>query len=238
MMRKRTNREHEVRGNAPLLSPQVSGEQLGSNVKMLSRITAFSVIIAIAAIVFSLLTVGANQNELNTLKASSTPSVVAKTALPQGTTITADLVETIDIPTPYVERDCATTSAEVIGKITAAAIPEKGQINKGALAGEGNVSSLAAALEAGTFAASVAVDAETGLAGLLRQGDRVDILAEGRPIVENVRVVALDGELDAGVTEYSTATLQVALADAQALQIAQMNDPLRLILHSAVRTNQ
>ena len=238
MMRKKTNHEQDIHGNAPLLSPQVSGEQLGSNVKMLSRITAFSVMVAIAAIAFSLLTVGANQNELNALKATSTPSVVAKTALPQGTTITADLIETIDIPTPYVARDCATASAEAIGKITAAAIPEKGQINKGALAGEGNVSSLAAALEADAFAASVAVDAETGLSGMLRQGDRVDVLAEGRPIVENVRVIALDGELYTGITEYSTATLQVTLADAQALQIAQMNDPVRLILHSAVRTNQ
>lgn len=229
---------HKVRegrrgGNAVLLPPEAGGDNPQSSIRALSRIAAFAVVVAVAAVVFAFLTVSGSQHELNALKAGSTPGIIAKGAIPKNTTITADLVEKIDIPTTYLSAGCITELTEAIGKTTIADIPAKGQINTDFLAGQNNTSALAAAIDPDTLAASVTVDAETGLAGLLRQDDRVDVLAEGKPIIENARVVALDSDLSSAPPEYSTVTLQVSLADAQALQTAQMNDPVRLILRSS-----
>ena len=101
------------------------------------------------------------------------------------------------------------------------------------LAAEGNASSLANALEPGLQAISVAVDAESGLAGLIRQGDHVDVLAEGNLVVENAAVLAVDSSLYEALHEYATVTLQVAPEDALALQAVQEQASVRLVMRAA-----
>ena len=81
-------------------------------------------------------------------------------------------------------------------------------------------------------AASIAVNSETGVAGLVRQGDYVDVLAEGGALIEGVRVLALDAQLTGDITQYSTVTLEMSVLDAGAVQAAQMDNPVRLVLNS------
>ncbi|MEG2982809.1 MAG: Flp pilus assembly protein CpaB [Raoultibacter sp.] len=238
MVGKRKNKNTSyapTRTNEPLAPPPSVAKNPDSNVKTLARITACAVIVALAAVVFSLITVGGSQGELSAMKATSANAVIAKTPIPKNTVITEDLVETTTVPTTYIEEQCATATQEVVGKTTLTAIAAKGQIGSNDVAGPANTSSLAATVETDWFAASVSVDAETGLGGLLLQGDYVDVLAGGRPIMENVRVIALDASLAEPLSEYSTVTLQVSRADAEALQVAQFDDPVRLVLHAAAQ---
>ncbi|MEG0621249.1 MAG: SAF domain-containing protein, partial [Raoultibacter sp.] len=178
MVGKRRNKNTSYaagRTNEPLApAPSVAKNPEG-NVTLLARITACAVIVALAAVVFSLVTVGGSQGELAAMKATSANAVVAKAAIPKNTVITEDLVETTTVPTTYIEEQCATAAQEVVGKTTLTAIAAKGQIGSNDVAGPANTSSLAAAVESDWFAASVSVDAETGLGGLLVQGDRVDV---------------------------------------------------------------
>ncbi|MEG1512135.1 MAG: Flp pilus assembly protein CpaB [Raoultibacter sp.] len=231
--RNRTAAQSATRIKDPLGSSPAAQGRSTSDVKTLSRITAGAVIVAVAAILFSLITVGGNQNELGAMRATSAPAVIAKAEIPKNTVITPELVEVVTMPSTYIEKGCSTTTQDVIGKTALYPIPEKGQVSSGLLTGSDNTSYLAAALENGFFATSIAVDAETGLAGLLTQGDRVDVLSGGALLMENVSVLALDTHLTEAISEYSTVTLQVSRADAEALQTAQISGDIRLVLHSA-----
>lgn len=207
-------------------------------VKTLSRLSSCLCAIAVGAVVFAVVTASSAQTRLAAFEGSTETVCVANVAIPSGTLLEAEMFRTEEIPSAYVAEGALPSPESATGRITVAPIASNGQVTAESLAAEGNASSLANALEPGLRAISIAVDAESGLAGLIRQGDRVDALAEGNLVVENAAVLAVDSSLDEALHEYATVTLQVAPEDALALQAVQEQASVRLVMRAAADNAQ
>lgn len=179
-------------------------------------------------------TVSGATGEVAKYEATARTAVVATASIPSGTVVGADSVRLVDVPETYLAEDAAADLESVVGKTATANIPANAQIANSNLAGEGNASALAEALEPGFVAASIAVNSETGVAGLVRQGDRVDVIAEGGTIIKGARVLALDAQMTGEISQYSTVTVEVTEAQAEDIQAAQMDGSVRLVLGSRV----
>lgn len=208
-------------------------ERAAQAVRTLTRLTAVLGALAIGAVVFALATFASAQARLSSVDTETAPVCTAVQAIKAGTVIEANMLTLQDVPVPLAAEGAIGTREEAVGKLAVEPIPANGQITAGALASSEPAASLAGALDAGSRAISVAVDAETGLAGLIRHGDRVDVLSEGRAIVENAKVIAVDSSLSETLEEYATVTVQVSPKDAIAIQAAQELAPVRLSMRSA-----
>lgn len=202
--------------------------------KLLACACAALCAITVGTAVWASISVSGAAGEIAQVKATTRPAVVATADIPSGTVVGAGAVRVIDVPETYLADNAAADLEAVIGKTATANIAANAQVTQSNLAGEGNVASLAEAVEPGLVAASVAVNSETGVAGLVKQGDYVDVLAEGGTVIEKARVLALDAQLAGDITQYSTVTLEVTARQAGDLQAAQMDGAVRLVLNSSV----
>lgn len=208
-------------------------ERSAQAVRTLTRLTAVLGALALGAVVFALATFASAQAQLSSVDAETVPVCTAAQPIAAGTVLEADMLTVRDVPVSLAAEGAVSTREEAAGKLTVEPIPANGQVTLGALAASDAAASLAGALETGSRAISVAVDAETGLAGLVRHGDRVDVLSEGRAIVEGAKVVAVDSSLSETLEEYATVTVQVSPEDAAAIQAAQQLAPVRLTMRAA-----
>lgn len=208
-------------------------ERSAQAVRTLTRLTAVLGALAIGAVVFALATFASAQARLSSVDAETVPVCTAAQAIAAGTVIEAGMLTVQDVPASLAAEGAIGTREEAAGKLAVEPIPANGQVTSGALAASDAAASLAGALDAGNRAISVAVDAETGLAGLVRHGDRVDVLSEGRAIVEGAKVLAVDSSLSETLEEYATVTVQVLPEDAAAIQAAQQLAPVRLTMRAA-----
>lgn len=208
-------------------------ERSAQAVRTLTRLTAVLGALAIGAVVFALATFASAQARLSSVDAETVPVCTAAQAIAAGTVIEADMLTVRDVPASLAAEGAIGAREEAAGKLTVEPIPANGQVTAGALAASDAAASLADALDAGSRAISVAVDAETGLAGLVRHGDRVDVLSEGHAIVEGAKVLAVDSSLSEALEEYATVTVQVSPEGAAAIQAAQQLAPVRLTMRAA-----
>lgn len=202
--------------------------------KMLACACAALCALTVGTAVWAGVNVSGATGEVAQFKAATRPTVVATAAIPSGTVIGIEDVRLADVPETYLAEDAAADPASVIGKTATANIPANAQVAQSNLAGAGNVTALAEAVEPGYVAASIAVNSETGVAGLVHQGDYVDVLAEGGTVIEGARVLALDAQLAGEITQYSTVTIEVTVEQAADVQAAQMDSAVRLVLNSRV----
>src|SRR5258707_11855197 len=114
---------------------------------------------------------------------------------------------------------------------------------------------LASVLEPGTRAISIKVDAETGVSGLIKPGDYVDVLltqvsanadvarrALSETLLQNVRIIAIDQEIVQGGGANNTAaakvaqtvSLQLAPEQVKKIAVAKNLGSLSLAMRSAV----
>ncbi|WP_233975687.1 Flp pilus assembly protein CpaB [Eggerthella lenta] len=210
------------------------GEESGSSARKLSLVTAASVAIAVIAVVYAFLTSSNVQSEIATLRENTSSTVITTTAISQGTTISPDMLKVVDIPASFLNSEAIADTQDLVGKIALYNIAANSQVTSGMLSAMDNAATLASSLQAGNVAISIAVDSESGLSGLIKQNDYVDILGNGEVIVQNVRVAALDSNLSGSVSQYATVTLEVAPTQATAIQEAQSENPLRFVLRPAV----
>lgn len=208
-------------------------ERSARAVRTLTRLTAVLGALSIGSVVFALATFASAQARLANVDAETVPVCMAAQAIEAGTVLQPDMLTVRDVPAFLAVAGALGTREEAAGQLAVEPIPANGQVTAGALAASEAPASLAGALDAGSRAISVAVDAETGLAGLVRHGDRVDVLSEGRAIVEDARVVAVDSSLSETLEEYATVTVQVSPEDAAVIQAAQELAPVRLSMRAA-----
>jgi len=171
------------------------------------------------------------------MSAETVSVVVAGRDLVMGETLDEATLRIADVPQPFVSKGALRDLSLIIGRELIVAVRDNTQITADMLSGEGNVSSLAFAVNPGMVATSIAVTMETGLAGLLHPGDRVDLLVQGEVIANSVRVLALDSSLNASVNGYTTVTLELTSEVACVLQFSQdSGERARLTLHPASET--
>ena len=180
--------------------------------------------------------------------------LVAQRALPVGTIITADAIGYQLWPEELVQDayflDGEADISQLIGTVVRHAVTAGEPVTQGSLVSPGDRGFLAAALTPGMRAITVPVDAQSGVAGFVFPGDRVDMvltqavqgeegqaLKASETILRNLRVLATDQSTTQntvdGKTEvraFRTVTLEVTPTIAEKVAVAQTLGTLSLAL--------
>lgn len=183
--------------------------------------------------------------------------VVAHQRIPARTQITAQMIELKELPEKYINERAAVDSKEVVGKIAKSDILPGEQVLRDKLAKDKETTDgLSYLLQTGKRAVTVAVNEVSGLAGLVRPGDRVDVLgtfdiqgAVGQEkssittlLIQNVDILSTDQSTNpaAGSSQDGkkaapahTITLSVSPEQAQSLVLCSEKGSIRLILRPA-----
>ncbi len=197
---------------------------------------------------------------LHSLSESGGPKSEVLTAavnIPANTEITAEMLAVSEIAKDAVHPDAISDIALVVGKVPSSDIISGEQILNSKLnaPGESGSNSLAYAIEPGMRAITVAVGETSGLAGMLKPQDWIDIIAQfestganGLPattystmVAENVKVLAVDSVMaksgktpteDGSVSVYTSITLQVTPQQAMKLSMTEYRGVLTAVLRS------
>lgn len=138
---------------------------------------------------------------------------VAKTAILPKTKITADMIQEVKIPGEYVQAGTISDKNKVIGAVVRDKIEAGEHITERRLFLEGKSAGFTGVIPSGKRAVTLAVNEVTGIAGFIKAGDYVDIVAvfdagtvgdnTGGLILENILVLASNKETENGVVETS-----------------------------------
>lgn len=175
--------------------------------------------------------------------------VVAKEDIHGNTVITNNVLELKKIPTAYNHPNALRNTKDVVGKITLIPITAGEMIlnNQIIALGEDN-QDLAYKVPEGKRALSIAVDEISGVSGLIKVGDRVDIITtidvgEEPPItysllvLQDIEVLGVGKTIDryaAETSEVKTVTLAVTIEDALPLKHATQRGSISLLLRSPI----
>jgi pilus assembly protein CpaB len=177
------------------------------------------------------------------------PLVVAKAELPVGAALTAADIEVLDWPQKYVPHGAFTDLGSVVGRVLRRPLGAGEPVLEPSLLPEGADAGLVAVIESDKRAVSVKVDPVIGVAGFVKPGSRVDVLATLRKtdpkgkiesyskvILQDVPVLAIDQrmeERDDGKPQLvSVVTLEVGPDDAQRLTYSAHEGRLQLALRN------
>jgi pilus assembly protein CpaB len=175
--------------------------------------------------------------------------VTAAQDIPANTLITEEMLANTEVPTDAVLPGAITKISDVVGKAMKTDIYSGEQIisAKMIVPGETGDGALSYAIEPGMRAITIAVDATSGVAGMLRPADRIDLVGEFDSagiiytdlVAEYVHILAVDSVLDSsgkagdGTTPaYSTITLEVTPTQAMEISNAVYSGTLRAVLRS------
>jgi pilus assembly protein CpaB len=214
-------------------------------------------LVFLLAIVFGLIAAYLVYNYLTQVRVSAdnrayTQVVVATQDIPANTRISSAMVEQKPFPSEFRNNQEITDSKEAVGKITLIAI-NKGEVvlqNRVIKSGD-NKEGLAYVVPEGLRAMSVPVDEVTGVAGLVKKGDQVDIIAlvsmgENPPeprsvlVLQNVEVLNVgtilspDKSTADKATPAKTITVAVSVEDSLRLKMAIQKGSISLLLRSPV----
>lgn len=209
-----------------------------SKTKIMGALTALAVAAAVAALGFAYMVNQTASETVSIATANQRPVVCATVDIPEGTQVTEDMVTVKNVPGVYAVDGASQDLANVVGKTTVVAVSANSQLSESALTG-GDAKSLADRLTPGMVAYTMAVDSESGVAGTIHQGDRVDIITREDPsetVMEDVKVVALDSSVtEDGAVDYGTVTLEMTADEAKELEAQKAQHNLRFILSSTAK---
>lgn len=103
--------------------------------------------------------------------------IVVKEDVAEGAMINTEQIEKKEVPRAYVQPGAIKRSSDAIGLVSRMALTRGVMLTHEMVVSPGTESGVVPALSRGVRALSIAVDEVTGVAGLIRPGDRVDILA-------------------------------------------------------------
>ncbi|NMB26394.1 MAG: Flp pilus assembly protein CpaB [Firmicutes bacterium] len=178
--------------------------------------------------------------------------IVATSDIPPGATISPNMLRLIQTPEASLHPEAATKANEVMGRIAKAPIVQGEQILLSRLLPAGVTPSLTFAIPDGKRAISVAVNEVVGVAGFVKPGDRVDVLATvddpyreetiTTTVLQDVEVLAIaqdmEEEVDKKPKVSTTVTLAVDLLEAQKVTLAEETGTLRLALRPIATRNR
>lgn len=185
--------------------------------------------------------------------------VVAAVDIAQNTKISSDMLSVVSLPTEAVLPQAMTDKNKIVGSVANADIATGEQILSQRLVnadGSGS-NELAYTIQSGMRAITIAVDKTSGLHGMIKPGNTVDIVAQfqrettvtnsdgskttktepiSKLLLQNIKVLATDQALskDKQVQGqiYSTLTLEVTPEQALKLSFSENDGKLRAILRS------
>ena len=151
-------------------------------------------------------------------------------------------------------RDTPDDRTRLLGSLVRKNLDTGSPVTSGNVLPRGDRGFLASVLEPGTRAISIKVNAESGVSGLIMPGDYVDVLltqvaekadlarrALSETLLHNVRIIAIDQEIQGGPTNKATASkvaqtvsLQLAPEQVQRIEVAKHLGMLSLAMRAAV----
>jgi len=188
------------------------------------------------------------------------PVLVALRDIPADTIIKKTDVKVAEVPAKFIQPSAINSKKAAVGKITTAFILKGEQIVSTKLISPEKGKWLAIKTPAGKRAVSISADSVTGVSGLIKPGDYVDILGTfdlikaregGRqeiqsvtlPLFQNVLVLAVGKEMHkfslpkeerrGEKKEISTVTLALSPQEAENLVFAEEKGKIRLMLRAA-----
>lgn len=214
-------------------------------------------LVIIFALIFGLITAYLVFNYLQDVKAALDDNeyveiVVANQDIPANTVVSGTMVSKKKIPFQYVHAQEITDNAEVIGKILTVPINSGESIMKNQVIAQGDKKEgLAYLVPKGKRAITIPVDEVSGIAGLIRPGDKIDVIGtvaigENQPktytllVLQDIEVLATgkimdrSGKETTAPVETKTITMAVTLAEAKPLMMASQRGVIRLMLRSPV----
>lgn len=224
-------------------------------VKILALVTA----VIAAVLLYSFLN-SVSENAEKKAEVVKTGILTATVNIPPNTTITEDMVEITQIPVEAAHAEAVVNEAAAVGKFSKYEITAGEQVLSTKLIspeGGGGDGTLAYAIKPGMRAISIGVSNLSGLVGMIKPQNSVDIIVqfdkienEGTEqaktinyttmIAENIKVLAVDDVLsqegkavnaETG-TSYTTVTLQVTPAQAMEISMSEYKGQMRLIMRS------
>lgn len=172
--------------------------------------------------------------------------VVASKQVGKSTVLTADMLTIQKLPAQAVHADAARQISDVTGRITDGSLEKGEQVLVSKLLKSGSTTAgFSYQVPSGMRAVTILVDPVTGVGGLLRKSDRVDVLAEfdvQKPqggdkiatsymLLQNIEVLATGTDPSSSSKGgYTTVTLSVAPDDSVKLNLAATSGKVRLSL--------
>lgn len=214
-------------------------------------------LVFLIALIFGLITAFLVLNYLNEAKQALDDTdyveiVVANQDIPAKTVISDSMVVLQKIPRQYMHAQEAMDKKDIVGKILLVPVIAGESILKNQVLEQGDSrEGLAYIVPKGKRALTVAVDEVSGVAGLIKPGDRVDVIStivigdqQPKPhtlvVLQDIEVLATGKIMDIktdGKTkpvETKTVTLAVTLAEAKPLMMASQRGVIRLMLRSPI----
>ncbi len=151
-------------------------------------------------------------------------------------------------------RDTPDDRIRLLGSLVRKNLDTGSPVTSGNVLPRGDRGFLASVLEPGTRAISIKVNAESGVSGLIMPGDYVDVVltqvaekadlarrALSETLLRNVRIIAIDQEIQGGQTNKATAgkvaqtvSLQLEPEQVQRIEVAKHLGTLSLAMRAAV----
>lgn len=184
---------------------------------------------------------------------ASRTAVVASRDLPAGSIIRREDVKTVSWPGSALPKGYATDAGEVVGRGVIAEVRENEPLLDSKLAQREAGGGLSITIPEGMRAVSVRVDEVVGVAGFVRPGTRVDVLATVMPgtdraqtttriILQNIRALAADQQHQQdieGEPKYVTVvTLLLTPEDAEILTLAATEGRIQLALRNTLDSGE
>jgi len=213
-----------------------------------------SKMVFILAVVFGLITAGLAYKYLNDTKQSMDKTeyikiIVAAQDVPAKTKLNEKMLTFKEIPKKYKHVKETANLEDVANKILLVPVTAGQSImTNQVLAADDSREGLAYLVPQGKRALAVPVDEVSGVAGLIKPGDRVDVLTtvviDDIPYtavpLQDIEVLAVDKEMNVNFDaskkplESNTVTVAVTFAQAKRLMMASQRGAIRLMLRSPI----
>jgi len=178
------------------------------------------------------------------------PVVVAKADVPPKTRLTAEMLQVVNVPAEYIQPGAVQELDKAVGIVAREQIVAGEQVTQRRLLLEGKSAGFTGIIPPDKRAVSVAVTEVTGVAGLVKPGDYVDVIVTfdtnilgehlSQIFLQNVRVLAANRDTEAAAAEAGkketttntkmTVTLAVSPEEATRLTVADEKGKIRLVL--------
>lgn len=219
--------------------------------------------LVIVAIVLSLLTAALLYHYLKGIAgqrvAEGVSVIVAKTDIAPKTKITLEMVSEVKVPLEYIQPGAVKSMDKVIGIVVKEKIISGEQVSEGRLVYESKAVGFTGIIPRDKRAVTVAVTEVTGVAGFVKAGDYVDIVATfdtgavgdnvSHVVMQNILVLASNRDTEMGaeataikesgkeVNKAGTVTIAVMPDEVARLTLAEEKGKIRLVLRPYLPTN-